>query len=183
MEKKTSILEIIKSRRSTRRFKPDMVSDEDINAVLEAARWAPSGENFQPWKFIVIKNKQTMENILEYIPYKKYQKFIANAPVLIVVLGDSRKSRWWFLDCALAIQNLMLEAWARGLGTCFSAQYPTVPEAVEQNIKELLEIPKKWRIVTMTPLGYPIDPPERAFRLPAERKPLEKIVCYEKFSK
>ena len=183
MEPKTSILDLIKSRRSTRRFKPDLVSDEDINAVLEAAQWAPSGENFQPWKFIVIKSKERMEQILEFIPYKKYQKFIMNGPVLIVVIGDKRKSKWWFLDCALAVQNLMLEAWARGLGTCFSAQYPTVPEHVEEKIKELLEIPKKWKIVTMTPLGYPIDPPESAFRFPASRKPFEKIVCYEKFSK
>ncbi|NVM55179.1 MAG: nitroreductase family protein [Candidatus Helarchaeota archaeon] len=183
MEEKTSILHIIKTRRSTRRFKPDPVPEEDLNAVLEAARWAPSGENFQPWKFIVIKNKQTMEQIVELLPYKKYQKFLQNGPVLLVVLGDRRKSRWWFLDCTLAVENLMLEAWARQLGTCFSAWYPTVPEQVEQKVNEMLEIPKKWRIVTMTPLGYPIDPPERAFRLPATRNPLDTLVCYEKFSK
>lgn len=183
MEKKTSILEIIKSRRSTRRFKPDIVPEEDITAVLEAAQWAPSGENYQPWKIIVIKKRQVMEDIVELIPYKKFQKFIMNGPVLIVVLGDRRKSRWWFIDCTLAVENLMLEAWARGLGTCFSAWYPTVPEKVEEAVKVMLEIPKKWKIVTMTPLGYPIDPPERAFRLPASRKPLEEIVCHEKFSK
>ncbi len=183
MEKKTSILDIIKSRRSTRRFKPDSISDDDLHAILEAAQWAPSGENFQPWKFIVIKNKKTMENIVELLPYKKFQKFLMNGPVLIVVIGDSRKSKWFTLDCALAIQSLMLEAWARGFGTCFSAWFPTVPEAVEENVKEMLEIPKKWKIITMTPLGIPIDPPERAFRLPANRKPLEKIVNYEKFSK
>lgn len=160
-----------------------MMPEEDITAVLEAAQWAPSGENFQPWKFIVIKNRKVMEDIVELLPYKKFQKFIMNGPVLIVVLGDKRKSRWWFLDCTLAVENLMLEAWARGLGTCFSAWYPTVPAKVEETVKEMLEIPKKWNIVTMTPLGYPIDPPERAFRLPASRKPLEEIVCHEKFLK
>ncbi|MHA1266080.1 MAG: nitroreductase family protein [Candidatus Helarchaeota archaeon] len=180
---KTSILNIIKERRSTRRFTNEMVSDEDLRAVLEAAQWAPSGENFQPWKLIVIKQKGTMEKIVDLLPYKKFQKFLMNAPILIVVLGDKRKSRWWFLDCALAVENLMLEAWARGLGTCFSAWYPTVPEGVELAVKELLQIPKKWKILTMTPLGYPIDPPERAFRLPPTRKPLDKIVCYETFSK
>ncbi len=183
MEQKTSLLEIIKSRRSTRRFKPDMVPDEDITAVLEAARWAPSGENFQPWKFLVIKNKDTMAEIVDLLPYKKFQKFLMNGPLLIVALGDIRKSRWFFLDCTLAVGNLMLEAWARGLGTCFSAWYPTVPEGVEEKVKEMLEIPKNWKIITMTPLGYPIDPPERAFRLPPTRKSLERIVCYEKFSK
>lgn len=183
MEVKTSILDIIHARRSTRRFKEDDVPDDDLTGVLEAARWAPSGENAQPWKFIVIKNKQTMEEIVESIPYKKYQKFLMNAPVLIVVLADKHKSRWWFLDAALAVENLMLEAWARGLGTCFSAWYPTAPETLEVKVRELLEITDKWVIFTMTPLGYPIDPPEQAYRLPATRKPLEEIVCYEKFSK
>ncbi|MFX1296962.1 MAG: nitroreductase family protein [Promethearchaeota archaeon] len=183
MEKKTSILEIIKSRRSTRRFKPDLVPNEDITAVLEAARWAPSGENSQPWKFIIIKNKETMEKIVDLLPYKKFQKFLMNGPVLIIVLGDKLKSRWFYLDCSLAVQNLMLEAWTRGLGTCFSAWYPTAPESVVIKVKEMLDIPKKWIIITMTPLGYPIESAERAFRLPATRNHLERIVCYEKFSK
>ena len=181
MEPKKSILEIIKERRSTRRFKLDPVSEEDIMAVLEAAHWAPSGENFQPWRFIVIKNKEMMEKIVELLPYKKYQKFLMNAPVLIVVLVNSKKSLWHILDGALATQNLMLEAWVRGLGTCFSAWWPTVPENTLKKVKELLEIPEKWEIITMTPLGYPIDPPERAFRLPASRKPLEKVIFYENF--
>jgi nitroreductase len=183
MEKKTSLLEVIRARRSTRRFKPDAVPEEDLKAVLEAARWAPSGENFQPWKFIVIKDQKMMEQIVEAIPYKKYQKFLMNAPVLLVVLADTRKSKWWYLDVTLAVENLMLEACARGLGTCFSAWYPTAPEALVTSVRTMLEIPDKWAILTMTPLGYPIDPPEQAFRLPATRKPLEEMVSYEKFSK
>lgn len=180
-EKKTSILEIIKSRRSTRRFKPDMVSEEDLKAVLEAARWSPSGDNKQPWKFIVIKNKETMEKIVEMLPYKKFQAFLRNAPVLIAIVVNSRKSKWVVLDGALCVQNLMLEAWARGLGTCFSAWYPTVPSKIEEQVKDLLNIPKNWIIVTFTPLGFPIDEPERAFRLPAKRQPLDELICYEKF--
>lgn len=183
MQKKTSLLEVIRARRSTRRFKPDAVPEEDLNAVLEAARWAPSGDNQQPWKFIIIKDQKVMEQIVEAIPYKKFQKFLMGAPVLIVVLADTRKSKWWSLDVTLAVENLMLEAWARGLGTCFSAWYPTAPEALIVNVKTMLEIPDKYVILTMTPLGYPIDPPEQAFRLPATRKPLEEIVSYEKFSK
>lgn len=180
-EKKSSILDIIKSRRSTRRFKPDIIPEDDLEGVLEAARWAPSGENFQPWKFIVIKSKETMEKIVDFLPYKKFQAFLRNAPILIAVLIHSRKSKWAILDGALCVQNLMLEAWARGLGTCFSAWYPTVPEKVKEKVHELLNIPKNWIIITFTPLGYPIDEPERAFRLPAQRKPLEQLVFYEKF--
>ena len=178
---KKSILEIIKSRRSTRRFKPDPVSEEDLNAVLEAARWAPSGENLQPWKFIVIKNREIMLKIVDMLPYKKFQAFLRNGPVLICIVVNPKKSKWVVLDGALCVQNLMLEAWARGLGTCFSAWYPTVPVKVEKQVKDLLKIPNEWIIITFTPLGYPIEEPERAFRLPAKRKQLNQLVCHEIF--
>ncbi|NVM02151.1 MAG: nitroreductase family protein [Candidatus Helarchaeota archaeon] len=181
METKKSILDLIKSRRSCRKFKQDSVPDEDIMGVLEAAKWAPSGGNSQPWKFIIIKNKETMEKIVELIPYREFQNFLRLAPVLIVVLGNSKKM-WHIIDGSLATQNLMLEAWARGLGTCFSAWWPTAPEKVVIPVKEILKIPEKYVIITMTPLGYPIDPPEEAFHLPPSRKPLEKIISYETFS-
>ncbi|MFX1317055.1 MAG: nitroreductase family protein [Promethearchaeota archaeon] len=182
MEKKLSILDIIKSRRSTRRFKTDMVPDEDLDAVLEAARWAPSGDNKQPWKFIVIKNKETMIKIAELSPLKGFHKFIRNGPILIAILVNSKKSKWAVLDGAICAQNLMLEAWARGLGTCFSSWYPTMPSYVIDKVNELLNIPEKWIIITLTPLGYPIDDPERAHILPAKRNPLDSMVCYEKFT-
>jgi nitroreductase len=181
LDPKKSILDLIKSRRSCRKFKQDPVPDEDIMGVLEAAKWAPSGANSQPWKFIIIKNKETMEKIVESIPYKEFQNFLRLAPVLIVVLGNSKK-KWHIIDCSLATQNLMLEAWARGLGTCFSAWWPTAPQKVVIPVKEILKIPEQYMIITMTPLGYPIDPPKEAFHLPAKRKNLEEIISYETFS-
>ena len=176
-----SILDIIKSRRSTRRFKSDMVSDEDLNAVLEAARWAPSGDNKQPWKFIVIKDKQMMKLIAELSPAKKFHAMLKNGPILIAIVVNSKKSKWVTLDGAICTQNLMLEAWARGLGACFSSWYPTMHTSVCEEVKQLLGIPEPWIIITFTPLGYPVDDPERAHILPAKRKALEKLVCYEKF--
>ncbi len=181
MEKKLSILDIIKSRRSTRRFKTDMVPDEDLNAVLEAGRWAPSADNKQPWKFIVIKNREIMIKIVELSPLKGFHAFLRNGPVLIAILVNSKRSKWVVLDGAICAQNLMLEAWARGLGTCFSSWHPTMPSSIAKEVKELLDIPDNWIIITFTPLGYPVDDPERAYILPAKRKPLERLVCYEKF--
>lgn len=182
MEKeKISILDIIKSRRSTRRFKPDMVSDEDLNAVLEAARWAPSGDNKQPWKFIVIKNKENMMKIAELSPLKRFHAMLRNRPVLIAILVNSKRSKWVVLDGAMCAQNLMLEAWIRGLGTCFSSWYPTMLSSIVEQVKQLLNIPDNWIILTFTPLGYPVDDPKRAHILPAKRKPLDRLVCYEKF--
>ena len=122
-----------------------------------------------------------MNKIVDILPYKQFQAFLRNAPVLIGIIVNPRKSKWAILDGALCVQNLMLEAWTRGLGTCFSAWYPTVPPKFEEKVKELLNIPKKWIIITFTPLGYPINPPERAYRLPANRLPLEELIYYEKF--
>jgi len=101
MEKKLSILDIIKSRRSTRRFKTDMVPDEDLNAVLEAGRWAPSADNKQPWKFIVIKNREIMVKIVELSPLKGFHAFLRNGPVLIAILVNSKRSKWVVLDGAI----------------------------------------------------------------------------------
>jgi nitroreductase len=178
----TSILGLIKARRSTRRFASTPVSDEDLNAILEAARWAPSGDNYQPWKFLVIKDASTMEKIVELIPYKQMQAFLKKAPVLIGILVNEKRSSWAIIDGALCAQNLALEAWARGLGTCFSAWYPTAPPALVDQVKTMLNIPPNWTILTFTPLGYPDPDPARAHILPPKRKPLEKLVVYEKFT-
>ncbi len=179
---RTSILDLIKARRSTRRFASTPVPDAELNAVLEAARWAPSGDNYQPWKFLVIKDAPTMEKIVEMIPYKQMQAFLKKAPILIGIIVNEKRSSWAIIDGALCAQNLALEAWARGLGTCFSAWYPTAPATLVEQVKALLGIPPKWTILTFTPLGYPDPDPARAYILPPRRKPLEKLVCYEKFA-
>jgi nitroreductase len=181
VSEKTSILPLIKSRRSTRRFSTQPVLDEDLNAILEAGQWAPSGENHQPWKFLVIKNKETMEKIVDLLPYKQMQAFLRNAPILVGVLAHTEKSSWAIIDGALSMENMMLEAWARGLGMCFSAWYPTAPPIVTESVKKLLNIPSQWTILTFSPLGYPDPDPKRAHILPAKRKPLEKLVVYEQF--
>ena len=177
-----SILELIKARRSTRRFASTPVPDVDLNAVLEAARWAPSGDNYQPWKFLVIKDVSTMERIVEMIPYKQMQAFLKKAPVLIGILVNEKRSSWAIIDGALCAQNLALEAWARGLGTCFSAWYPTAPKTLVDQVKALLGVPPAWTVLTFTPLGYPDPDPQRAHILPAKRKPLDKLIIHEKFT-
>src|SRR5271157_909566 len=176
-----SIIDLIKARRSTRRFTDDPIPEADLLAVLEAAQWRPSGENKQPWILLVIKDHATMEQLVDLLPYKKMQAFLKNAPVLIGILVNPEKSPWAIIDGALCAENLMLEAWARGLGTCFSAWWPTAPEEVANQAKELLNIPPEWIILTFTPLGYPNPDPKRAHILPAKRKALDKIVVYEKF--
>ncbi|MBD3230883.1 MAG: hypothetical protein GF329_22080 [Candidatus Lokiarchaeota archaeon] len=179
MSEKNSILDVIKSRNSVRKFSNKKVSDEDLNAVLEAARLAPSGTNKQPWHFIIIKNKDTQHQIADLMPWCR---FIKNAPIAIAVVVRE-KSMWAILDGAIAVTHMTLEAAARGLGTCWCASWPNLgkkPE-LEQKIKNILGIPEKLqsktKIITITPLGHPI--PEGITE--TKRKDLSKIVHYEKF--
>jgi len=107
------LLELVKKRRSIRRFKPDMVPDEAINKILELARWAPSGSNHQPWEFIVIKDKTVKDKIIAIVeeagqvtkrmeltrekdlqhpgPFRPIEKAgIRETPVFIILVGDPR---------------------------------------------------------------------------------------------
>ncbi len=132
----------IKERRSCRNYLPDPVDRATIEKILEAATWAPSPMNAQPWEFVVITNQEMKEKLFAEADYRKkwifeksgwkwldrYQvDFLKSAPVLIVVVGDPKKTGadsfmegggvGYQLACAAAIQNMMLAAQALGLGT------------------------------------------------------------------
>ncbi|MHC1591576.1 MAG: nitroreductase family protein [Candidatus Helarchaeales archaeon] len=175
-----SILEVIKKRKSVRKFTDEEVAEEDLNAVLEAARLAPSGTNKQPWHFIIIKNKETQKELAKLMPWGS---FIKNAPIAIAVIVE-QKSMWSILDGTIAMTHITLEAAARGLGTCWCACWPNLEKNpdLETKIKDLLGIPKekqsKIKIITITPLGHPRPDGIKE----TKRKPLEKIVHHEKFS-
>lgn len=179
LSEKNSILDVIKSRHSVRKFSNKKVSDEDLNAVLEAARWAPSGTNKQPWHFIIIRNKEMQYKLADLMPWCR---FIKNAPIAIAVVVKD-KSMWAILDGTIAVTHITLEAAARGLGTCWCASWPNLEKKPELDlkIKKLLSIPEKlqekMKIITITPLGHPV--PEGIKE--TKRKELSKIVHYDKY--
>ena len=175
----SSILDVIKSRHSVRKFTDQPVSDEDLNAILEAARWAPSGTNKQPWHFIIIKNKDTQYKLADLMPWGR---FIKNAPIAIAILVQL-KSMWAILDGAIATTHITLEAAARGLGTCWCACWPNIEQnpELEKKIFDILGVPEKlqpkMKLITITPLGYPAEDGIKE----TTRKDLSKMVHYEKF--
>lgn len=147
-----STIEVIKSRRSVRSYKPDEVPLEDIQLLLEAARWAPSGKNGQPWKFAVIaQDKQIIDKISNLSIYKRW---IQTAPCLIVVfldknlMYDRQKDT---MAIGAAIQNLMLAADELGIGTCWLGEI--LKE--ENEIKELLAAPENLELMAIITVGYP----------------------------
>ena len=162
-----SIIKVIRERRSVREFLEKDVPDELIMDVLEAARWAPSSKNSQPWEFIIIRDQETKKKLAKLA---KFGWFIADAPVVIAVVTDPRKSYAHIIDGSCAVQNLMLAAWELGLGTCW------IGTMDRDKAKELLNIPKELHLLTVIPLGYPKRIPN-----PPSRKPLKELTYHEKY--
>ncbi len=158
-------MDVIRTRRSIRRYKPDPVPDEVLNQILEAARLAPSGGHRQPWHFIVVKEEETKRRL--GVP-----SWAAEAPVIIVGCTDPEVSpRWHIVDLSIAFEHIVLAAANFGLGTCWIGCL-----GADENVKEVLGIPRHMKVVALTPLGYPDEVPG-----PKVRKSLSEIVHYERF--
>ena len=170
-----SVLDIIKKRRSIRKYKENPVPEDVLNRVMEAARLAPSGKNFQPWKFIIVRSQELKHKLAEAC---FGQHFMAKASLIIVACGfpdtcyahQGRYMKSWPIDVAIALEHLVLQAQEEDLGTCWIGAFE------EKKVKSLLGIPEDVRVVALTPLGYPDEEPR--FR---GRKRLEEIISYDKF--
>lgn len=177
MVRNMDVLEAIKGRRSIRDFRSDEVSVEIVEELLEAAMWAPSAGNIQPWEFIVVRNPEIKQGLAEAA---LDQEFIAKAPVVIVVCANENLSStgygvrgqtlYCIQDTAAAIQNIHLTAYSLGLGTCWIGAFR------EEEARKILKIPEGVRPVAMIPVGYAAEIPQ-----PRKRKPVDQIVHYETF--
>lgn len=170
-----SVLEMIQKRRSLRKYKGDSIPEDVLQRVLEAARLAPSGKNYQPWKFIIVQDKELKEKLAQA---SAEQFFMVEAPIIIVGCGfpdDSyshmgRYMKSWPVDVTIALEHLILQAAEEGLGTCWIGSFE------ETEVKSILNIPENVRVLALTPLGYPDEtPPYRG------RKRLDEIVSYNGF--
>jgi nitroreductase len=142
----TMILEAIKARRSTRKYKAAPVTKEQTMALLEAAMLAPSACNTRPWRFIAVTKREVLDKLADA---HKYAKMLKEAPLCIVVVAlpktqedvNNGLPRGFFpQDCGAATQNILLQAEALGLGTCWCGVYPK--ENNVKNITEILNIPE-----------------------------------------
>jgi nitroreductase len=168
------IIEVIKTRRSIRKYLQTTISEEMIKTVLEAARWAPSWKNNQCWRFVLVRDPLTKSRVAETLttlgPTNVTIEAIKQAPILIVACAEVGKSgyssrqpgvprtdkgEWWYMyDVALAMQNLMLTAHSLGLGTVHVGEFNAKEVAL------ILAVPKGFCVVSMTPLGYPDEKPD-----------------------
>jgi nitroreductase len=143
------------------------VPQEFVEHILEAGRLAPSSKNSQPWHFIVIKDRETLGKISNLTPTGKH---IADAPFAIAIVMDGAKLPE--VDGVRAGQNMILAAWALGIGSCWITNF------YDDAVKELLNVPQSMRLITVLPFGYPTE--EKTSRKKI-RKSLSEIVHYERF--
>lgn len=168
------LLEIIKGRRSIRKFKPDPIPEEDLREILEAGIWAPSAGNTQEWRFYVVRDPALKAGLASAA---LEQRFLAEAPVVIVVCADLEKIKkaygergvnvYALQDTAAAAQNMLLMAHAKGLGSCWVGAFSEV------QVREVLGLGAMMRPLVLIPLGYPAQSPS-----PRPRCPLEEVVEY-----
>ncbi len=150
------IFDIIKTRRSIRRYKEEIPDEGLIRKCIEAACYAPSSKNSQPWLFILVKNRDKIKELTKTQPYSK---FLESAPYAIVALAEEEKSNHWLEDCSCAIMLLLLEAHSLGLGACWNAVYHPETDQREGYVRKVLNINKKYRVVATIGIGYPDEVP------------------------
>jgi nitroreductase len=171
------VFEAIKKRRSVRAYTSEKVSDEDVERLIEAARWAPSAGNIQPWEFIIVKNAETKRRLSDAA---LRQTFIEKAPVVIVVCADVTRSSWGYgsrgtnlyclQDTAAATENMLLAAQALGLAACWVGAFH------EDAVAKVINAPRNLRPVAIVPVGHPAEKTSAP-----QKRSLREIIKYEKF--
>lgn len=154
-----NVFDAILKRRSIRKFKSDLISDEIINKMLIAAMSAPSARNMQPWDFYVISNKEVMNEIRGVAKSIDF-----DSPLMIVVCGNTDRAitkndnDFWIQDCSAAIENILLTATEENLGTVWCGIYPIV-DRVNQ-VCEIINLPKNIIPLGVIHIGYPDEEKE-----------------------
>jgi nitroreductase len=147
--------ETVHNRASVRSFKPDPVTGLEWDALLRAAMAAPSAVNRQPWEFIVIEDRKTLDTLADALPYAKMAR---EAPAAVVVCGVPARAfegklEFAVIDASLACENLLLAAEALGLGAVWTAVYPEPSR--EDPVRKLLGIPAEVVPLAFVPIGKP----------------------------
>jgi nitroreductase len=158
-------LEAIRKRRTVRSFTGAAVPRADLEMIVDAGRLAASGYNRQPWDFVVVTDRGMMEQL------KIAAQWMEKAGAIIAVVLDPA-TKYWLEDGSAAVQNMLVAATALGYGSCWLEGY-TLP--LESQFKALLGVPDDRRLLTLVPIGVPVEWPAK------EKKPLEQVLHWERF--
>jgi nitroreductase len=162
------LIRVIKERRSIREYLPKPIPREVLEDILDCGRLAPSARNIQPWLFVVSTEKEIKEGIAKLT---LYGKFIANAAACISVFCE-RDSKFLVEDGCAATQNMIIAAKAYGVDSCWVAGYE---RPYSEDIRELLGVPEKYKLISLISLGYSDKSASRP------KKTLNEVVRWEKY--
>lgn len=176
--------DVVKNRKSVRRYKPEKVPGDALARIMEAARLAPSWANKQCWRYVIVDDP----GLITRITPATAQGF--GAPMMIVLCADPSESGhregkdYYLVDAAISMEHLVLAAAAEGLGTCWVAG-----RLEEAAIKQALGVPDQLRVVAITPLGFPsesigskiVDGALRTMVSASSRKPMDEIAFHNQY--
>jgi len=168
------VIDAIRERRSIRSFLDKPIPKEKLVRILDAGRLAPSANNKQPWKFVVVIDQKMRKKLADA---SKYQEFVGEAPAVIIAVAlnpdyvMSCGVPGYACDISIALDHMMLAAVEEDLGTCWIGAF------YQQTVMNLLNIPKEYKVVALLPIGFPAESSE-----PTWRKSLEQVICYEHFT-
>jgi len=147
------VLDAIVKRRSIRSYTGEPIEDWQVENLVKAFMYAPSGHNYRPWHLIIVKNRDILIKLSQATPWGGMLK---SASLAFVVLGDPNISNLWIEDCSAATENVLLEATHLGLGSCW-VQVRDVKKSMdtEEEVRRILGIPEKYRVLNMIAIGVP----------------------------
>ena len=158
-------LEAIRKRRSVRAYTGAPIPREDLLTIVDAGRLAATGGNRQPWEFIVVTDRDTIDQLTVAA------EWMDKAGAIIAVVMDE-SSRWWREDGSAAIENMLLAGTALGYGSCWLEGWTL---RLEDDLKAILDVPAEKRLLTLVPFGVPAEWPTK------EKKSLEEVLYWEKY--
>lgn len=178
---------LLRSLRAVRRFSPQPISDAVLLEILNVARWTGSARNRQPWHLIVVRDRARLQRLSAFGRYAEHVPG-AQAAIVLVIDGPETDVDHAF-DAGRLAQNIMLAAWAYGLGSCIASLSPADNQ---KRAKVFLGVPGDRSVRTVISLGYPADSDARFLShtsggsrpgLPLGRKPLTEIVSWERYGR
>jgi len=164
-----SLVDFILNRRSVRRYEKKDISTDALEKIIEAGRQAPSAANRQPRRFVIITDYEIKKELSKGL----FNRFIKNSPIVIVGCANPKDlltGKWASIDTAISLQNMVVAAWALGIGSCWIGDFK------EENVKQLLNIPDDWKVVALVTFGYPTEKPKQQ-----KKKSTKELFRYNKF--
>lgn len=167
------LLDLMKKRHSIRKYTDERISSENLEKIIQAGMLSPTGKNKRPWEFIVVSEKNVLEQMSE--SRAAGAQMLAGADTAIVVIADVEKTDTWIEDCSISMSNMHLMADSLGIGSCWiqgRLREAKNGQSTEVYLRELLHFPDNYRLQAILSLGMP---DERKAPAELEKLPVEKI--------